>query len=164
MKKIVGFASVAIVVTVGTYLAARALGASDPAFAAAFTTLASSVAAFTVLLVAAFAAAFTTAAFATAFAFAAIAAFGTFGAAFAAFAAFGAAFAAAEQEDVKFWWVFTAYMLEALAIGGALTVGSAGWSIAIALAGVLALLVLWRFAPEPTKEQISVATPEHNGA
>lgn len=110
MKKIVLSGVVAVVVTVGIYLAVLALGASQGSAVVA---------------------------------------------------------AAAEDEGIRFLWAISAYALEGVAIGGALVVGSVLGSVAFALAGVIALLVLWRFSPKPqivSSGPASVLAPSgHNG-
>ena len=56
----------------------------------------------------------------------------------------------AEQEGVRYRWALSAYLLEALAIGGALAVGNVVWCVAIALAGVASLFIVLRLAPQPS--------------
>lgn len=146
MKTVALSTIAALLLTVGVYHLALLMGANDhaPAFAA-----------FAVFAVTAV----FTPAFAAAFAVAVIVAFVAFAAAFTAVAVIVTvavliiAVAVAEQEHVRFRWVVPAYVVEGVAIWGALAVKSPGWSVAIVVLGIAALLVLWRLAPEPNAEE-----------
>lgn len=56
--------------------------------------------------------------------------------------------AVAKKEGLRFRWMFTTYALAAFVIGGELAVGSVRWSVVIALTGIIAFFILWRFVPE----------------
>lgn len=172
MKKIVVSAVGAVAVMVGV-LVARALGASEPDAVALALAVAVAIPAFAFAAVDA--TTFACAAFVAVYAFAAVDAItddriNIFGYGLAAFVVATivvfAACASAEQKRIKFRWAFIAYAIEALVIGGgAFMIGSAGWSAAIAFAGIIGLFVLWCFASESnTSEQAAIAAPEHNGA
>lgn len=161
MKKIVLSAIVALVVTVGVHQVALLMGASELAAVAVAGAAAVAVAG----------AAFAFAAFA--FAFAPVAAFAAFAFAAVAFTfvfapvAVAAAVVVAKEERVRFRWVVPVYATECLAAWSALTVGNVGWSAAIALSGIAALLALWhahsRFAAPDAPLAVS-AVSEQNGA
>lgn len=58
-----------------------------------------------------------------------------------------------KQEGLRFGWAIVVYAIEWAAIVGALVVGNVGWSIVVILAGIAALLLLWRISPEPKLEE-----------
>lgn len=151
MKKIVLSAVAAMGLTVGVYHIALLMGASEPfTFAAAAVVLAFAVVAAVVTLAFAIAAAFAVAAavaIATVFDDAAAAA------TIVAALAVAAAVDAAKQEHSRFHWVALAYMIEGLAIWGAITVGNPGWSVAIVLGGIVALLALWKVVSSPSPQE-----------
>lgn len=157
VKQIVLSAIATMVITIGVYdvtliRGVSADGATGPAFGAAIIVLAiaffSASAAFLTAALAAFAlfaaarATFLTAVAVGSFSAGLVALVLGFAAFFAIVCATAASADVAEKYGLKKGWVITAYLLEAVTIAGALSVGLY-WVVPILLAGITALAVLW---------------------